>query len=107
MPGELRKVKEQSVGAAPPNTAPFFLEIDMTEQELVIDRAFDVACLSVADPEWSKEIYNKLVDKHPLNKNYIDGCIRLYKMHLEAGADYVICRRDYLVGHKEKVKLRF
>jgi hypothetical protein len=79
----------------------------MTEQEKVIDRAFDVACLSVADPEWSEQIYNRLVAKHPLYKNYIDGCIRLYKQGLEANAEYVTVRRDYLVQNKGKVKLRF
>lgn len=77
------------------------------EQEIVIDRAFDVACLSIADPEWSKEIYNRLVSKHPLNKNYIDGCIKLYKQGLESNADYVVVRRDYLIQNKGKVRLRF
>ena len=78
-----------------------------TEQEIVIDRAFDAACLSVVDPEWSKQIYDRLVREHPLNRKYIDGLMALYTNGLKANSEYCTCRRDYLVENKSRVRLRF
>lgn len=76
-------------------------------QEIAIDRAFDAACVSEADPKWSKEIYERLVNTYPQNRGYIDGLMKLYTGGLKANAEYCTSRRDYLLSHKETVRLRY
>jgi hypothetical protein len=75
--------------------------------DIIMDRAFDVACVSIADKEWSEQIYERLTNKYPQYKDYIDNLIRFYKQGLEANAEYCTYRRDYMLEHKKQMKLRF
>ena len=79
----------------------------MEVQNIIVDRAFDCACVSVADREWSQTIYDKLTNKYPEYTNWINGLIKLYKSHLSNNADYCTYRRDYMLNHKDTIKLRY
>lgn len=79
----------------------------MKTEELIMDRAFDSACVSEVDKEWSTSIYNRIVAKYPEYRRWIEQLIQLYKEHLAAKAEYCTFRRDYMIKNKGKIKLRF
>ena len=77
------------------------------KQEILIDRVFDAACVSIVDPEWSKQILNRVISNSPENANYANNLFNFYKTQVGLNLDYCASRRDYMIQNKEKLKLRF
>ena len=79
----------------------------MSKQEIVMDRAFDAACLIVSgDEEWGNEILARLKKENPENIKYIEGLMTLYTNMVSNNKTF-LSRADYMHEHKGKLRLKF
>ena len=81
--------------------------INMNTRDILMDRAFDSVCVSIADKEWSKQIYNRLTSKYPAHKSYIDKLVAFYGDIFKVNPDFFTPRRDYMMKNKNKIRMRF
>jgi hypothetical protein len=79
----------------------------MKTQDILMDRAFDSVCVSIADKEWSEQIYNRLVSNYPQYKTYINQLVSLYGSIFKNNPDFCAGRRDYMLTHKDRMRMRF
>lgn len=72
-----------------------------------MDRTFDAACLQARnETEWSDQIMNRLIEKYPENKDYIQGLYGLY-LNMVTNNTSFLRRADYMIEHRETIKLKF
>lgn len=76
-------------------------------QEIVMDRAFDAACLKVkGEEEWSNQILTRLKATHPENKEYIENLFNFYVNMVSSNTTFLV-RADYMIEHKNNLKLKY
>lgn len=79
----------------------------MNTQEIVMDRAFDAACLNVkGEKEWATQILNRLYATYPENKQYIENLYNFYINMVSSNTTF-LSRADYMIEHKNNLKLKY
>jgi hypothetical protein len=73
---------------------------------IIYDRTFDASCMKRAgEDEWAEKIIARLKANHPEFTAQIDT---LYNGYLSFPmADYIKCRMDYMLEHRDTIKLRY
>ena len=76
-------------------------------QGIVMDRAFDAACLKVkGEVEWAEQILTRLKNTHPENEEYIEKLHNFYVDMVSTNTTFLV-RADYMIEHKNNLRLQY
>lgn len=74
---------------------------------MMMDRAFDAACLAVKDEtEWSEQIMKRLKGTYPELSDYFQNMYDFYVNMVSSNTDF-LSRADYLIENRNKVRLQY
>lgn len=78
----------------------------MNTEDILYDRTFDASCMTRAgENEWAEQILTRLKSNYPQLASNINT---LYEGYLSLPmADYIQYRMDYMLEHKDTIKLRY
>lgn len=73
---------------------------------IIYDRTFDASCMKRAgEDEWASQILLRLKSNYP---GMVNGIDTLYNGYLSLPmADYIQYRMDYMLEHKNTIRLRY
>lgn len=73
--------------------------------ENMTDRVFDVVCLEAkGETEWSDQIMAKLKETYPDYSKYQQACYHIFS---KEDTSILMARADYMVQHRDTIKLDY
>lgn len=83
------------------------MNITEKQQNRMMDRAFDAACLKVkGEEEWSNQIMTRLKATYPEQKEYLGTMFDFYVNMVKNNEDFLE-RADYMIEHKKTIRLSY
>lgn len=83
------------------------MKLSEHNQNMIMDRAFDAACLYVkGEEEWCDKIMNRLISTYPELEEYCNNLFNFYVNMVTANNDF-LSRADYMIEHRETIRLQY
>lgn len=83
------------------------MEYTERQKNMMMDRAFDAACLAVKEEnEWADQIMTRLKSTYPELPEYLNNMYEFY-VNMVTNNKSFLARADYMIENRDKIRLHY